>query len=142
MSTYEREYFLNVAQRITACGFTVYEAEQGTYGFYTDNAQTRVVSFGIRLGVLEFSGNYEPNKENGSGWRMEEILLNEKALREALYSGVPHWIRFTASKPVFMTVQSYLDHYQSSSRYKLVEPAKSRSRGRSTGPISSRGRKL
>lgn len=123
MSNYQREYFLKVAQQITACGFTVYEAEGGTSGFYTDKEQTRVVSFEIALGVLKFSGNYEPNPENGSGWSMGEIPLHEKALREALYSGVPHWIRFTKSELVFSTVQSYLDRYQSSSGFRLFEPA-------------------
>jgi len=89
---------------------------------FTPIKSERVVSFEIALGVLKFSGQYEPNQENGTGWIMGEIPLHEEALRKALYSGVPHWIRFTNSRLVFTTVKSYLDRYQSSSRFRLFEP--------------------
>lgn len=61
------------ARRIKALGFRVYLANNGAgeYGFITDAAGARVLSFSFsNEGTL--SGNYgPPSQESGTGWRLD-----------------------------------------------------------------------
>lgn len=111
------------ADLMKSFGFTVYLAENGTYGFVTDETETRVLSFSTRDGSL--SGNYSPpSNAAGTGWRLEATmsdLTSAKAVREALHASPPPyckrgddgWKRFT-------TVAEHLKMYGASSRFYRV----------------------
>lgn len=116
---YREEMFMELANAIMAKGFTVYIAEQGTYGFYTDGTGQRVVSIAVGLETT-FSGQYQPSRENGSGWRMDAPNMTKAGLHSALYAHVPSWIRFTEGALKFTTLKQYLEVYQKSSRYRIL----------------------
>lgn len=92
------------AARMKALGFTVYLAKSQTYGFITDDAQRRVLSFSMNDGS-SLSGNYgPPSRESGTGWRLDrmpEHLLTAQDVADALYSIPPSycgrgWKRFSS----------------------------------------------
>lgn len=111
---------LEFAQRIKALGFTVYLAKSGTYGFITDETESRVLSFEHRCWKL--SGNYgPPSKSCGTGWAHNDFSMN--ALKTAddvkrmLYAHPPEWCK---GWKYFTTVAQYMGQYGSSSGYRRV----------------------
>lgn len=116
-----REQAAVFAGFIKGLGFTVYLAESGTYGFITDDTETRALSFSMTdCGSL--SGNYgPPSRESGTGWRLAKHpgdLKMADDVRAALYSRPDYnvgngWKHFT-------TVKQHLDLYGSSSKYRKV----------------------
>jgi hypothetical protein len=99
-------------------GFTVYLAEKGTYGFYTDDYETRITDFEMDLGGIRFSGNYRTNMQylTGEGWTLER-----DSYYKMLYAYPPYWAT-KGSKWHFTTVQEQLKRYNASSRYTKLEP--------------------
>lgn len=112
-SNYKTEAVLALAVDIKAAGYRVFIAERGTYGFYTDAAGSRVVSFQFDLGGFKFSGNYKTDmpRTTGTGW---EILKGTYSDMFAEYP--PSWAVRTA-KWEYTTLEQHLKTYQSSSKY-------------------------
>ena len=112
------------ADHISRLGFTVYIAKSGTYGFITDDAANRVLSFGFNDGG-SLSGNYgPPSTQCGTGWRMDKgphSLTTAEAVREALYANPPDWLRGKGWR-YLSTVEQYLQLYGSSSQFTKFEP--------------------
>jgi hypothetical protein len=108
---YEANTALEFAHECKAKGFDAYLAEKGTYGFYTDGV--RVVCFAMDLNLC-LSGNYEPSREFGTGWRMDDGTGIEKAIR----ANAPSWTK--NDKPIYTTPEKYLERYQSSSRFTKI----------------------
>ena len=107
------------ARRITDLGFVVYIAESGTYGFITDAAESRVLSFSFNdCGSL--SGNYGPaSTQSGTGWRMDKgphALATAEDVKETLYANPPDWLRGRGWK-YLSSVAQYLQQYGASSRF-------------------------
>jgi hypothetical protein len=120
----DKEMAAEFAGFIAGLGFTVYMAERGTYGFITDKAETRVLSFEFgcppRLG-----GNYgPPSTESGTGWSLAKCpsdLKTAEDVRAALYS-VPDY-NVGKGWRYFTTAKQHLESYAASSKYRLVSPA-------------------
>jgi hypothetical protein len=107
------------AERISQLGFTVYVAKSGTYGFITDDTESRVLSFSFNdSGSL--GGNYgPPSTESGTGWRMDKSpysLATAEDVKEALYASPPTWLRGKGWK-YLSTVAQYLGQYGASSQF-------------------------
>lgn len=107
------------AERITRLGFVVYLAQQGHYGFITDDAGTRVMSFAFDI-ENTLGGNYgPPSRESGTGWRMDErpeSLQTADDVRRALYAMPPQWCRNGWKH--LTTLESHLKSYGPSSKYR------------------------
>lgn len=111
MSNYKTEAVAQLAQEIKAAGFRVFIAKSGTYGFFTNEEASKVVSFQYDLGGFKFSGNYK-SKSCGSGWGMDDGMSFDAMLK----ANAPHWA--TNGQPVqCTTLQHYLATYQQSSLY-------------------------
>ena len=97
-------------------GYRVFLADSGTYGFYTNELGSKLVSFQIDLGVLSFSGNYKTDngRQTGTGWR---ITANDTGDYKAIFNTpAPHWA-VGDSKWQYTTLKQHLDTYQKSSKY-------------------------
>ena len=105
------------AEKIRDMGFTVYLAESGTYGFITDESESRVLTFSVR--DCSLGGTYgPPSKQSGTGWRMEEATWDLKMpedVRRALYSAPPPWCGRGWKR--LSDVRAYLALYGASSRF-------------------------
>lgn len=112
--TYKTEAVAQLAQEIKGAGFRVFIAKSGTYGFYTNDEGSKVVSFQYDLGGFKFSGNYK-SKSCGTGW----VLDDNMALDAMFKAGAPHWA--TKGQAVqCTTLEQHLNTYQSSSVYTEV----------------------
>ena len=113
------------ADRISRMGFSVYIAKAGTYGFITDESESRVLSFSFNdTGSL--GGNYgPPSTQSGTGWRMNEnpySLATADDVRKALYAQPPHWVdRRGKGWRYLSTVAQYLQQYGPSSQFAKFE---------------------
>lgn len=119
---YKTEAVKQLAQEIKAVGFRVFIAKSGTYGFYTDEAGSRVVSFQFDLGGFKFTGNYKAvNSDDGryvgTGWVMGDAgSVTPEGLTNMFNSYAPNWA--TSGLPVKLTTLSqHLATYQASSQY-------------------------
>jgi hypothetical protein len=100
-------YIKEIADKILKQGLRVFIAENGTYGFYTDETGTRIVTFGIDL-TIYFSGSYR-SENNGNGWRITDTIPHN--FKYTLYTSSPfHFTRYT-------TLNEYLAVYQKSSKF-------------------------
>lgn len=120
-SDYQKQVIHEVAQRIKKQGFRVFIAENGNYGFFTNEDGTRLVGFHNDLGGLQFTGHYKTDtpKQTGTGWRIikdSDGNINFKTIFEA---GPPEWAT-QGSKWKFTTLDQYLTTYQKSSRFREV----------------------
>lgn len=110
------------AERIKALGFAVYIAERGTYGFITDETESRVLSFSMSDGY-RLGGNYgPPSQESGTGWVLEATpydLRTAEDVRRALYEK-PTVCQCGKGWRYLTTVAQYLDTYNTSSRFERV----------------------
>lgn len=118
MSYYEtkKAATMELAQAIKAAGYRVFIAERGTYGFFTDEAGSRVVSFQNELAGFRFSGNYM-SKSCGTGWGLGEVHTFDKPNFDSLFeSNPPRWD--TRGEAVTVTtLEQHLATYQKSSKY-------------------------
>jgi len=112
----------HIAQRLKSFGYTVYIAEDGTYGFYTDD--TRVVSFGGQWNFsVDFSGNYITSapQQTGTGWGIsggrELSDIDAETARRFITENAPQWATRGASVVKYTTPEQYLKTYGPSSRY-------------------------
>lgn len=115
MSSYDKEAIKKIAQNIKAAGFRVFIAKSGTYGFYTDDAGSRVVSFGVDLGTVKLSGNYKTSapKQCGTGWGLKPTDNYNAAFNEIAPSfAVPNGVSWR-----YTTLAEYLKNYQESSKF-------------------------
>ena len=95
---------------IKAQGFRVWVAKSGTYGFYTNKEETRVVYFQAGLSGYEMSGCYRSTC-SGSGWRLG-ILIDTtfETLQAYLNATPPSWATRFEPRPVhLLTLAEYLN---------------------------------
>ena len=114
---YARELIDDLVPSIKAQGYRVFIAERGTYGFYTDQEGSKVISFKADLGNISFSGNYKTNnpKSTGTGWRISD---SDKGNYEQMFNSFPpSWAVAGCSKWKYTTLDQHLDDYQKSSKY-------------------------
>lgn len=120
--SYKVEAVAQLAQEIKAAGFRVFIAKSGTYGFYTDEAGSRVVSFQFDLGGFKFSGNYKTDqpRQTGTGWGMgESVNVSAEGFRNMFESNPPQWAVRGANWEL-TTLDQHLATYQRSSLYTEV----------------------
>jgi len=127
MSDYQtaREF----AQFIKGLGFRAFVAgNDGVrgYGFITDAAGSRVLSFSMGDGTL--GGNYgPPSRTSGTGWQLNATpwsLKTAEDVRQALYSMPPDWCRRASPQArgddgwrYLTTLEQHLAQYGASSKY-------------------------
>lgn len=112
-----KEYANSIARELRSFGLTVWIAERGTYGIFSDHAGERVISWQVNDG-LKFSGNYTPSRISGTGWRIGEVFPRDRvAALEMLYTLAPRWAN---EAPHYTTVEKYLDVYKSSRFVKVA----------------------
>lgn len=106
---------------IKKAGFRAFLAEQGDYGFFTDQQGSRVVCFEIGLGGIGLSGNYKTSepKKTGSGWRITDSGGRVDSVTDAFAACPPQWA-INNAKWRFTTLDEHLATYQKSSRYTEV----------------------
>ena len=115
MYKYDRELAGQIAERLKSWGFRVWIAKSGTYGFFSDEILTRVVSFQSSHGI-SFSGNYVATRKSGTGWQISTDTMpqsKEDATR-MLYDHAPNWAN---SSPIYVNVEQYLANYDRSSHF-------------------------
>jgi hypothetical protein len=114
---YKTDIIKEVAGKIKESGNRVFISSNGEYGFFTDPEGLRVVTFGIDLGTVYYSGNYN-STNSGTGWKLD----NQKAgFSEMLSADAPRWAIGKDPKWSYKTMEQHLAIYQSSSQYKEVE---------------------
>lgn len=116
----DRQVISELADTLKLYGYRVFIAESGTYGFYTDQEGSRVVSFQHNLMSLKFSGNYISRK-CGTGWRIAENvgIPSETQARNYFNENPPYWAT-NGERVLLTTLQDILDAYQRSSKFKEV----------------------
>lgn len=117
-----KELVAELLSHIKAAGFRVFIAERGTYGFFTDDEGSRVVTFGAELGGLRFSGNYKTDNpaSSGTGWRISDSDTGEY---HAMFdTPPPRWAVGASSNVRSTTLKQYLESYQASSNFTEVQP--------------------
>jgi len=113
------------AARIAGMGFAVYIAESGSYGFITDDTESRVLSFSFN-DQTSLRGNYgPPSTTSGTGWRMDaqpSDLTTPERVKEALYAYPPDWcVRRGVGWRYLSTVKQYLQLYGLSSKFERFD---------------------
>lgn len=118
MSNYKTNTISDLGEQIKNAGFRVFIANRGTYGFYTDNAGSKVVSFGIDLLRIRFSGNYKTDNpvKTGTGW---VIADDSEKFNDMFNTFPPKWAVGNA-KWKFTTLEEYLNTYQVSSNFNEI----------------------
>jgi len=116
MSNYKQETIKEITNCLRNEGFRVFIAERGNYGFFTDEAGSRVVSFELSPGGPRFTGNYKTDdpKTTGTGWLICEGY--PRFYREIFDAQPPTWAVGSASWR-FTTFKEHTKTHQSSSRY-------------------------
>lgn len=112
-----KQIAIDTAKALTGYGYSVYMSADYEHGFYTDGK--RVVSFGGCWHFsLDFSGNYAPSKQSGTGWRIatEQGIPSAKQALAYITSNAPAWAN---RLPVYTTPEQHLQTYGKSSGYKL-----------------------
>lgn len=114
---YKTEAVAKLAQEIAKAGFRVFIAKTGTYGFYTDAAGSRVVSFQYDFAGFRYGGNYK-SKKSGTGW-----VLAEASFADMFAELPPHWatknevFEEPGERVALTTLAEHLAIYQKSSAY-------------------------
>jgi len=118
MNATTRECAAVFAGFVKAKGFRVYLAKAGTYGFVTDDTESRVLSFSFTDGG-SLGGNYgPPSTSSGTGWKMDahpSDLRTADDIRRALYERAPSWCG--GGWKHYTTVKQHLAMYGESSGY-------------------------
>lgn len=120
---YKKQVINELSQAIINAGYRVFIAESGTYGFFTDNEGTKVISFQYDLGSVSFSGNYKTDngRQTGTGWRISEQIDLTKSGIDSLFNTIPPRWAVGNSNWKFTTLDQHLNTYQRSSRYSEVK---------------------
>ena len=121
--SYRHDNASSFAQHVKGLGFHVYLAKAGDYGFITDEAGSRVLTFsfsGTDGGSL--SGNYgPPSQSSGTGWCLEQApheLVTAEDVRRALNEAAPRWCGNGWKH--YTTLAQYMKLYGDSSRFAQV----------------------
>lgn len=117
----EKQLIQHIATKLSGFGFDVYVSNSGEHGFYTDGS--RVVSFGGHWRwLVDFSGNYQPTIESGTGWQIakEQTDITEDQARAYIAENAPAWTK--NKKPIYTTPEQHLKTYGRSSGYKKFIP--------------------
>lgn len=116
MNEYEKQAALEIAEGAKREGFRVFLAERGTYGFFTDDSGTRVVSFQIGLQGPSFIGNYKTSapKQTGTGWQI--CTGTPRSYANLFSAAAPRWATGDVTWR-YTTLAEHLKTYQPSSRY-------------------------
>lgn len=107
---------VDVVKDLLAEGWRVFIAKRGDYGFFTNEAGERTVSFDRGLGGLNWSGNYKTSdpRQTGDGWRLEPSTYMNMF---AAYP--PQWaVRKTSWK--YQTLDMKLAVFQKTSQYEEI----------------------
>lgn len=110
----KQETIKAAAEKIKRQGFRVFLAQNGLYGFYTDNKGTRIVCFQFYIcGGIRFFGNYKTKnpKYEGTGWELK--VANYQDMFDQYPSFLKDW--------KYKTLKEYLSDYQSSSKFEEVK---------------------
>jgi hypothetical protein len=99
-------------------GWRVFLEKNGEYGFYTDKAGNRVVSFSCSYDGIHLSGEYTTDdpKRTGSGWVINGLVGTEFDAKEAFDEYPPRWA-VCGSRWSFSSVDDLLKSY-THSQYK------------------------
>ncbi len=118
---YKQKMIIELADKMREEGLKVFIAESGTYGFFTDKTEERVISFQVDL-TFTLSGNYKSlsNANLGSGWRISEEVPNK--FWDVLYSSAPYWAH-GGNAFKYVNVSEHLERYGKSSHYKEYKPS-------------------
>jgi hypothetical protein len=113
----KKQLIQHIATKLREFGYDVYLSANGEHGFYTNGR--RVVSFGGHWNVfVDFSGNYAPTRESGTGWLIADKQADIKAYQADMYinANAPDWTR--NKNPIYTTPDQHLKTYGKSSGYK------------------------
>lgn len=112
----KKQLINNTAIALKNFGYDVYIAKSGEYGFYTNGK--RVVCFGGQWNFcLDFSGNYLPSEQSGTGWQIANgrgIPTKEEA-EFYINCNAPRWANNL--NPIYTTPEQHLKTYGESSGY-------------------------
>jgi hypothetical protein len=124
--SYKKEAIAELIPIIKKAGFVVYVAKSGTYGFYTDKAGKKLISFQGEFCGLVFSTNYQSLSGSGagSGCRIthDPIIPTVEDIK-SFYNG-PLWYGNCLTRRNIegitgpTTLKQCLKNYQWSSKYK------------------------
>ncbi len=109
---YKKETIARIAAKLKSFGYTVYVAQDRTYGFYTDGK--RVVCFQSDwIGSVSFSCNYR-SQRCGSGWQPEggkELAdIDAHTAEIFLTSDAPRWAT-SGEQVTYTTPEQHLKNY-------------------------------
>lgn len=116
----KKELVQHIAQKLIGFGYDVYLSKDGRHGFYTDGL--RVVSFGGSWEFfVDFSGNYIPSKNSGTGWMIAKEQSDVSAEQAARYikANAPAWTGNI--RAVYTTPEQHLNTYGRSSGYQKIQ---------------------
>ena len=105
-----------LASKIKEQGFRVFIAKRGTYGFFTDEQGSKVVSFQIDYLHFSFSGNYI-SKSCGTGWRITDDDTGD--YKSMMQAQPPLWAT-NGEQVKTCSLEDHLSRYQSSSEYREI----------------------
>lgn len=113
---HKQQLVLATAEALTSYGYDVYLSRSGEFGFYTDGK--RVVSFGGSWNFsIDFTGNYVPAPQCGTGWQIATEHGVPTAHQAELWisQNAPFW---TGNKnPIYTTPERHLKTYEASCGY-------------------------
>lgn len=120
----KKQLIASIAAKLQSFGYTVYIAENGEYGFYTNG--TRCVSFGGQWRwSVDFGGNYRAKTDGGArtmgtGWQIakEKGDISEHDAKCMIEAGAPQWAT-KGNAFDYTTPQMYLNTYGKSSGFRL-----------------------
>jgi hypothetical protein len=111
----KKQLIQHLASKLNDYGFDVYVSKDGRCGFYTN--RRRVVSFGGQWNFsVDFSGNYAPTRESGTGWQIatEKSDITEEEAAQYIRTPAPYWAN---KSPVYTTPEQYLKTHGKSSGF-------------------------
>jgi hypothetical protein len=120
MSSIKKQLIQEIAESLDSFGFKVYLSKDKNYGFYTDGK--RVVCFGGTWNFsVDFSGNYAPSKEGGTGWSIknEQSSITRDQANDYIVADAPSWAN---KNPTYTTPEQHLKTYGQSSGYEEFKP--------------------
>ena len=119
----EQALMREVAQRARQAGYRAFLSYNQTYGFYTDEEGTRVISFQPHYFSVRFSGNYVTSspRDTGTGWGIADLPVDENLdefFHQMMTATPPHEYVRGCSWWKYASLLDHFDRYQRSSLYK------------------------
>lgn len=126
--TTDKERITELVNKIKSFGYSVYLAERGNYGFFTNSDGSKIVSFQIDYFFFNFSANHK-SIGLGTGYRItsdEQCLLweidkfcTDEFLQKLINAPIYKSRRKNEKFISWTTLEQHLASYQSSSKYQL-----------------------